>query len=38
MGGGIPSVTLSTTKTTWTDKVVTLVIRDEKPATDCTLL
>ena len=34
MGGGCPSVTLSATKPTWTDMVVTFVIRDEKPATD----
>jgi len=35
-GGGVgcPRVTLFTTNPTWTDMVVTLVIRDEKPATD----
>jgi hypothetical protein len=32
--GGYPSVTLSNTNPTWTDMVVTLVIRDEKPATE----
>ena len=31
--GGCSSVTLSTTNPPWTDMVVTMVIRDEKPAT-----
>ena len=32
--GGCPSVTHSTKNRTWTDTVVTLVTRGEKPATD----
>ena len=32
--GGCPSVFFSTTNPTWTDMVVTLVIRYEKPATE----
>jgi len=32
--GGCKNVTFSTTKRTWTEIVVTLVIRNEKPATD----
>jgi len=33
-GGGCFSVTLSITNTTWTDTVVNMFIRDEKPGTD----
>jgi hypothetical protein len=32
--GGSPSVTLSNTDSTWTDMVVNIFLRDEKPATE----
>ena len=36
--GGVGDVTLSNTNPNWTDMIVTLVSRDDKPATDVYLV